>query len=394
MASLCRSTADDPGARAPATKICATIGPASQDVDTLRAMLRAGMSLARINLTWGPLDFHRRTLANLQTATRLEQRLCGVVVGTSGREIPVIGRPTSRDTNGWWRHTEDLAFEAGARVVVTAREGAEASGSVLPIGFKEFAGEAGVCKVLEAALLVARLKASLVSPGDVLYVGRYMTLGSTQGVTPDPSASLLTLRVLSVSSPGDVECEALNTATLSGLSLAASFPDMIDFVAVSYVRCATDVAAARAALDAAGLTCAGVAAEVNTAAALGRFAEILDESNAVILNRGALGLEVPPEKLCPLQKALVLAANLVGKPVAINMLVDSMVGAPRPTRAEATDVANAVLDGVDALQCGAETLRGSYPVDAVSTLARICREAELVGFEPGSQRARRTAGSQ
>jgi pyruvate kinase len=98
---------------------------------------------------------------------------------------------------------------------------------------------------------------------------------------------------------------------------------MIDFVSVSYVRCASDIAAARAALAGIGLDAAGVAAEINTAAALGRFADILDESNAVIINRGALGLEVPAEKLCPLQKALVLAANLVGKPVAINMLVDS-----------------------------------------------------------------------
>lgn len=213
-------------------------------------------------------------------------------------------------------------------------------------------------------------------------------------------------------------------------TLAAAFPDAIDFVAVPYVRCASDVTAARAALAAAGLPDAGVAAEVDAAAALGRFADILDASAAVIVNRGALGLELPPEKLCPLQKALVLAANLVGKPVAINMLVDSsallcrctragalalaaigfaslplptaytvtnspsltcfqtnetrppipktVVTAPRPTRAEATDVANAVLDGVDALQCGAETLRGAHPVEAVATLARICREAEQV----------------
>ncbi|GBF94889.1 pyruvate kinase [Raphidocelis subcapitata] len=482
MASLCTSTADAAGgaARPPATKICATIGPASHSVATLRAMLRAGMSLARINLTWGPLDFHRRTLENLQAATRLERRLCGVIVGAGGREVPVVGRPTAPLACGWARHTDALVFEAGQRVVVTAREGAAASASVLPIPAKEFVGH--------------------VSPGDVLHVGRYLTLGTCGlpaaqsgpsrqsgaqaaqsgdpcGQSEDASGqpALLTLRVLSVSPP-DLVCEAANAAALSGLltvshpgaarrrraaggaraaaaeraaavagedgdawgavaapasdggggggdgaaafgcdpdssanyslpilsasdvaalkagSLAAAFPDTIDFVAVSHARCAADVAAARGALEAAGLGAAGVAAEINTAAALGRraafvwgrfsgllgFAEILDESNAVIINRGALGLEVPPEKLCPLQKALVLAANLVGKPVAINMLVDSMVDAPRPTRAEATDVANAVLDGVDALQCGAETLRGKYPVEVVATVARICREAELV----------------
>jgi hypothetical protein len=103
-----------------------------------------------------------------------------VVVGTSGREIPVIGRPTSRDTNGWWRHTEDLAFEAGARVVVTAREGAEASGSVLPIGFKEFAGGVpslgklggfGCLKGVCLADGVARILSSCV----LLHVGRLVS---------------------------------------------------------------------------------------------------------------------------------------------------------------------------------------------------------------------------
>jgi pyruvate kinase len=151
-------------------------GPASQSVATLRAMLRGGMALARINLTWcadhwhlhhtpsstqthdqqpnpnkpnptqpkptrGPLDFHRRTLANLQAATRAEQRLCGVIVGTAGREIPVVGRATCQLESGWWQHTDALEFVAGRRVTVTTREGARASGELLPIAFKEFKGE-------------------------------------------------------------------------------------------------------------------------------------------------------------------------------------------------------------------------------------------------------------
>jgi hypothetical protein len=441
-------------------------------------MLRAGMSLARINLTWcgegagagagagageggqpcerraqqarawrapqiaarlhgtqrrphfppfstaatarGPLDFHLRTLKNLQDATRLEQRLCGVIVGTSGREIPVVGRPTAQLPCGWWQHTDALAFEAGQRVVVTAREGAAASSGVLPIAFKDFAGAGGgrgQHAWLRRTLLALRrascgglvqmgsppLRAcprrpptplpGLVSPGDVLYVGRYLTVGSGSGaLTPHPSA-LLVLRVLGVSG-ADVECKALGDATLEGLltishpggqqqqraaasaadaaaagaaglqlgaveppaaggggagawgagadgsanyslpilsandlaalevrrwrlvgqlpgrcspapaagpaccaacspplsrpplahplppapapdhappqSLAAAFPDMIDFVAVSYVRCASEIAGARAALEGIGLGSAGVAAEINTAAALGR----------------------------------------------------------------------------------------------------------------------------
>lgn len=160
-------------------------------------MLRGGMSLARINLTWcarraaarrraaalphalylpspslccthpqtpntppfphnpppspprrtpahrGPLDFHRRTLRNLQEATRLESRLCGVIVGTSGRDIPVVGRPMTQLESGWWQHTAPLDVAAGARVTITTRDGAEASGGLLPIAFKEFPGGSG-----------------------------------------------------------------------------------------------------------------------------------------------------------------------------------------------------------------------------------------------------------
>ncbi|GLI68599.1 hypothetical protein VaNZ11_013069, partial [Volvox africanus] len=119
-------------------------------------------------------------------------------------------------------------------------------------------------------------------------------------------------------------------------------------------------------------------AKVETRQALFNFRGILDASDGIIVSRGLLGLDVVPEKVALIQKALCSHANLAGKPVVITRVLDSMIDNPRPTRAEATDVANAVLDGADALFLGAETLRGKNPVETVRTLVSIARQAEKV----------------
>lgn len=216
------------------------------------------------------MDFHRRTLANLQAAARAEGRLCGVMIGAAGREIPIVGRETAPAPGGggWTNHVGALEFAAGAAVTVTARQGVRASREVLPIAFRGFAGAGRGPDVLQShmwhachALLPAQcaiprtvctlgalrlgthamprpthhappcIRCSTlhtlryvthtaappgyVSPGDLLYVGRYLSVGSTQGTSPDPSA-LLALRVLRAGGE-DVECEALTSARLTGL---------------------------------------------------------------------------------------------------------------------------------------------------------------------------------
>ncbi|KAG0449471.1 hypothetical protein HPP92_027293 [Vanilla planifolia] len=108
------------------------------------------------------------------------------------------------------------------------------------------------------------------------------------------------------------------------------------------------------------------------------FDEILQEADGIIVSRGNLGIDLPPEKVFLFQKYAVSKCNIAGKPAVITRVVDSMTDTLRPTRAEATDVANAVLDGCDAILLGAETLRGLYPVEAISTVGKICAEAEKV----------------
>ena len=151
----------------------------------------------------------------------------------------------------------------------------------------------------------------------------------------------------------------------------------VDFVALTYTCSADDVATAREAVDALGLSGTKLIAKVENRLGLDNFAGIAEAADAVALSRGNLGMDMPAPKMAAVQKAAIAACNLLGKPCVLTRLVDTMVSAPRCTRAEATDVANAVLDGVDALMLGAETLRGAYPAETVRTVLSIARQAEL-----------------
>lgn len=328
---------------------------------------------------YGPVAYHKQSLANLDAAVAATGIPCAVVVDTLGREL-TVRRVAHLDAHGWPVIPDTVDVAAGTAVTVTPRADAVLSPTLLPLSYGGLAG--------------------MVAPGDQLFVGRYLVNGA--------ETSSLYLEVKEVRG-ADVVCTALNDATLSGLltvihadgavgdggmsAAQASLPlfaptdldavadiaasHAVDFLALTYTMTGDDVAAARDALDARGLTSTKIIAKVENRSALHAMGAILATADAVCLSRGNLGLDVPAPKMAAVQKAAVAAANHAGKPVVITRLVDTMVTAPRCTRAEATDVANAVLDGVDALMLGAETLRGAYPAETVATVRSIARQAEL-----------------
>jgi pyruvate kinase len=153
-------------------------------------------------------------------------------------------------------------------------------------------------------------------------------------------------------------------------------PNAVDFLAVSYCRSAADIEAARACLTESGAGSMRVIAKIENKEGLARYKEIVAAADGVILSRGSMGNCLDPEKMFLAQKMLLSACNMAGKPVYVTRVVDTMTEAPRPTRAEATDVANAVLDGADGIVLGSETFRGKFPVQAVETVGAICRQAE------------------
>ncbi|KAH9627063.1 hypothetical protein KSS87_023751 [Heliosperma pusillum] len=232
-----------------------------------------------------------------------------------------------------------------------------------------------------------------VKAGDTIFVGQYLFTGS--------ETTSVWLEVSEIKGE-DVVCLIKNSATLAGpiytlhaCQVHIDRPTLsekdkevistwgvrnnIDFLSLSYTRHAEDVRKAREFLSTLGdLRQTQIFAKIENVEGLAQFDEILQEADGIILSRGNLGIDLPPEKVFLFQKAALYKCNMAGKPAVVTRVVDSMTNNLRPTRAEATDVANAVLDGSDAILLGAETLRGLYPVETIGTVGRICFEAEKV----------------
>nr|GEV61745.1 pyruvate kinase 1, cytosolic [Tanacetum cinerariifolium] len=344
------------------TKIVGTLGPRSRSVDVISGCLKAGMSVARFDFSWGDSAYHQETLDNLRDAVKSTKKLCAVMLDTVGAEMQVVNKSEKA-----------ISLQQDGNVILTPDNGQEASSQVLPINFD------GLAKA--------------VKKGDTIFVGQYLFTGS--------ETTSVWLEVDNVDG-NDVDCKIKNSATLAGalFTLHASqihidlptltekdkenistwgVANKIDFLSLSYTRHAQDVREAREFLSKNGdLSQTQIFAKIENIEGLTHFDEILQEADGIILSRGNLGIDLPPEKVFLFQKAALYKCNMAGKPAVVTRVVDSMTDNLRPTRAEATDVANAVLDGSDAILLGAETLRGLYPVETISIVGKICAEAEKV----------------
>ncbi|XP_008776916.3 pyruvate kinase 1, cytosolic-like isoform X2 [Phoenix dactylifera] len=246
---------------------------------------------------------------------------------------------------------------------------------------------------LKKAVKSTKKLCASVKPGDTIFIGQYLFTGN--------ETTSIWLEVAELKGD-DVVCLVKNSATLAGSlytlhisQIRVDLPTLsdadkdviskwgvrnnIDFLSLSYTRHAEDVRHAREFLSKlADLRQTLIFAKIENAEGLTHFDEILREADGIIISRGNLGLDLPPEKVFLFQKAAAYKCNMAGKPAVVTRVVDSMTDNLRPTRAEATDVANAVLDGSDAILLGAETLRGLYPVETISIVGKICSEAEKV----------------
>lgn len=347
------------------TKIVGTLGPKSHSVEVIQECLTAGMSVARFDFSWMDAAYHQETLNNLRKAAQNVKKLCPVMLDTLGPEIQV------HNSTG-----EPIELKAGNHVIITPDLSKPPSAEILPIKFGDLA--------------------KAVKKGDTLFMGQYLFTGS--------ETTSVWLEVVETSGE-NVNCLVKNAATLAGpiftlhvSQVHISLPTLseydkhvistwgssnsVDIISLSHTRSAEDVRELRAFLQSHALPDTQIYAKIENSEGLDHFDDILKEADGIIISRGDLGIDLPPENVFMFQKTAIHKCNLEGKPVIITRVVDSMIDNLRPTRAEATDVANAVLDGTDGILLGAETLRGLYPVDAVSTVGRICAEAETVYNQP------------
>ncbi|HEY5659836.1 MAG TPA: pyruvate kinase [Gaiellaceae bacterium] len=328
------------------TKIVATIGPACSTPEQLDALIAAGMDAARLNLSHGTHDDHRERATLVREA---QER--------AGRPIALIG-----DLQGPKIRVGDLAgpmqLTPGERVtVVVGKNGKDGELPIAPDAIGEVLRPGHEVLIDDGHV---RLQVEEVSSGRAL-------CGVVVGgpVTAHKGVNL----------PGvPIPIPSLTRKDLEDLEFALGLG--CDFMALSFVRSAADVRDLKALLDQEGST-AHVIAKIEKAEAVDALDDVLAESDAVMVARGDLGVEIGPALVPLVQKRIILRALDRGKPViTATQMLESMIHHPEPTRAEASDVANAILDGTSAVMLSGETAMGEYPVDAVQTMDRIARAVE------------------
>ncbi|PQM36553.1 pyruvate kinase 1 cytosolic-like [Prunus yedoensis var. nudiflora] len=304
------------------SRIVGTLGINSQSVETISACLKAGMSVARFDFSWGDAEFHQKTLENLKIAIKSTKKLCAVMLDTVGPELQVVNKSE-----------RPVSLQEETLVVLTPDQDKEATSNLLPINFS------GLSKV--------------VKEGDTIFIGQYLFTGS--------ETTSVWLEVTEVNGE-EVVCLIKNSATLSGPLYTLHVPQIridlptltdkdkevistwgvhnnIDFLSLSYTRHAEDVRQAREFLSKLGdLNQTQIFAKIENVEGLNHFDEILQEADGIILSRGNLGIDLPPEK----------------------------------ASFQISEIRS------DAILLGAETLRGLYPVETISIVGKICAEAEKV----------------
>jgi pyruvate kinase len=330
------------------TKIVCTLGPASSDEITLRGLMQAGMDVARVNFSHGDHETHAQTIALLRQLATEEGKLVAIMADLQGPKLRV-GEIVD----------EPVHLEQGTKFTLTTRSVPGSSEAVhLP--------HAEIVRDLSTGQRVllddGQIELKVVGKTGTDLVCQVVTgglLSSHKGVNL-PGAHLR------ISSLTEKDRQDALFAVEQG----------VDFVALSFVRRPADVMELRHFLDAHSADLP-IVAKIEKPEALEVFDEILGISDGVMVARGDLGVETPPEEVPFHQKHIIWAANCAGKPViTATQMLQSMIEHPHPTRAEASDVANAILDGTDAVMLSGETAVGAYPVDAVRTMQNIAANAE------------------
>jgi len=330
------------------TKIVCTIGPASQNKSTLEAMIRAGMNVARLNFSHGTHAEHGAAIESIRRASKEIDKPVAILQDLCGPKIRVgdIKPPGIR-------------LESGDTLTLTNAP-AKGDENRVSVSYAELPRDVEKGDVILLADGMMELEVIGTTETDIdcrVIIGGVLT--SHKGINL-PS--------------GTIRAPALTEK--DKLDLAFGLSQNVDYVALSFVRRPEDITDIKNIIAGAGKK-TPVIAKIEKHEAIKNIDAIIAAADGIMVARGDLGVEIPLETVPTIQKELVRKANAAGKPVIIaTQMLRSMVDATRPTRAEATDVANAVLDGTDALMLSEETASGNYPVKAVEYMSRIAESAE------------------
>ena len=331
-------------------KIVCTLGPASSTPEMLEALIAAGMDVARVNFSHGTHAQHQATIEMIRTASLKVRKAVGILADLQGPKIR-----TGRVENG------EVMLVEGNELAITTDEAVLGTAALVSTTYAHLAADVNVGDriLLDDGLLELKVTATDKKSNVRTEVVHGGPLRNNKGINL-PGVAL--------------RAAALTAKDTEDLRFALKVG--IDFVGLSFVRTPEDLDLARQVMKEEGKT-APLIAKLEKPEALLRLDDILANADGVMVARGDLGVEIPPEQVPAIQKEIIRKANARGLPVIVaTQMLNSMIEHPRPTRAEASDVANAVFDGTDAVMLSGETASGRYPLESVQMMERIVVSAE------------------
>lgn len=334
------------------TKIVSTLGPASTDVDTIVKLINAGANIFRFNFSHGDHPEHLGRMENVKKAEEITGKHVGLMLDTKGAEIRTTVQKEGK-----------INYEIGDKVRISMDPSIEGTHDKIAVTYPGLYDDTHVGGHV---LFDDGLIDMLIDEKDeehkelVCHVLNHGVLGSRKGVNAPG---------VSINLPGITEKDSSD--------IRFGLDNKINYISASFVRKAQDVLDIRELLKEKNMEDVQIFPKIESQEGIDNADEILQVSDGLMVARGDMGVEIPTEDVPVVQKALIKKCNALGKPViTATQMLDSMQRNPRPTRAEANDVANAIYDGTDAVMLSGETAAGDYPLEAVQTMARIAVRTE------------------
>ncbi|SDX19589.1 pyruvate kinase [Paenibacillus sp. CF384] len=331
------------------TKIVCTIGPSSESLENTKKLINAGMNVARLNFSHGDFEEHGNRIKNIRQACSELGKTVAILLDTKGPEIR-LGKLKE----------EPIELNQGETITLTTEE-ILGDKNRIPVTYANLPADVEVGSTILIDDGLIGLTVEEVQGTEILC--RIVNSG------PIKSKKGVNVPGVHISLPGITEKDAND--------IVFGIEQGIDFIAASFVRKATDVLEIRELLEKHGASHIQIISKIENQQGVDNLDEILEVSDGLMVARGDLGVEIPAEEVPLVQKQMIQKCNRAGKPViTATQMLDSMQRNPRPTRAEASDVANAIFDGTDAIMLSGETAAGKYPVESVQTMSRIAVRAE------------------
>jgi pyruvate kinase len=345
------------------TKIVCTIGPASDSKEMLKKLVMNGMNVMRLNFSHGNFKEHGGRIAALREVVEETGKNVAILLDTKGPEIRTVKLADGKD----------VQLTAGQEFTLTTDQAIIGDNTKVAVTYADFAVDLNIGNTILLDDGLIEMTVTAVTDTDVICrVENSGFLGENKGVNL----------------PGvKVQLPALSPKDKSDLIFGCE--QNVDFIAASFIRKREDVLEIRAHLAANGGEDIQIISKIENQEGVDNFDEILAASDGIMVARGDLGVEIPVDEVIFAQKMMISKTNAARKPViTATQMLDSMIQNPRPTRAEAGDVANAILDGTDAVMLSGESAKGKYPAEAVAIMAAICERTDRT-MQPRQIRAMR-----